>query len=168
LTPPNNTIDPQPPPPPPPPDNNNPSTPPVSNGNGNANQTGNNGGQLANSSGSNGDVSSGDAAQLNDGQLNNVASPAASAALNQALSPAVEGNLLAALQAFGDLTTSNDIPGNGGNNNANGASEQDVSNGGVVEIESGSVQNVPPDQVPQQLKDALNSSTLENVPTNSH
>jgi filamentous hemagglutinin family protein len=163
LTPPNNTIAPQ----TPPPSNNNPTGPNFDNGsgNGNSNQTNNNTG-LANSSGSSGDVGSGDTAQLNDGELNNVSNPAASSALNQALSAVVLGNLTDALKDLGDYDAS---AGNGGGpagTDVNGTpDEQNLGAGDVIEMGGGTVQNVPPDQIPQQLKDALGSDALNGVPT---
>jgi filamentous hemagglutinin family protein len=178
LTPPNNTINPQPPPP-------EGDTGPFSptgdneNGNGNSNQTGNNGGQLANSSGSTGDVGSGDAAQLNDGQLNNVSNPAATAALNQALGAVVQGNLTSALNDLADYGAADTTGGPGDNGDATGGNgngsghghtngttnEQDVTGGGFVEIGGGGVQNVPANKVPAQLQDALSNNALQAVPT---
>jgi hypothetical protein len=187
----NNTVSPQ---QPPPQEGAGPISPTGDNGTGNgeSNQTGNNSGQLANSSGNGGDVGSGDTVQLNDGQLNNVSNPAATAALNQALGAVVQGNLTAALGALGDFGaagytgdngggtgdngggTGGSGDGSGGNGNGHGhghshtngtTNERDVTGGGVVEIGGGGVQNVPSNQVPPQLQDALNSNALQGVPT---
>ena len=44
-----------------------------------------------------------------------------------------------------------------------GATEQDLSDGGVVEIGDHSVKNIPLSQAPQQLKDPMNNNALQNV-----
>jgi hypothetical protein len=114
-------------------------------------QTVQQGGVLANSSGTSGDVGSGDVAQINNGGLNNVSSPAAAGALNQALGPEVRDALADALQAdYGSLLgdTSGTTPGSDDQ-------ETILTGGDVVQIENNKVKSIPLSQAPQQLQDAM-------------
>ena len=77
-------------------------------GNGTSDGTGQQEGGLADSSGNSGQVGHGDAAQLSNGELNNVANPQATGALNLALGPAVFHNLSDALQDVGGVTDAAD------------------------------------------------------------
>jgi len=163
VTPQNNQVAPQ----PPPPQSTLPgggSLVPVSfTGSGIAGQTGGVGGDLANSSGGSGSVASGDAAQMSQGELNNVTNPAASSALNDALSPLVFGTLTAALDSFGNEVS----PGTGNTpedndpqkKHADNSDMQDLDSNDVVVIGGGGVKKIPLSQAPQQLQDALNNNT---------
>ena len=64
-------------------------------------------GGLADSSGNGGQITSGDTAQLGNGELNNVNNPQAAGTINQALGPIVYANLADALKALGDWA---DVP----------------------------------------------------------
>jgi hypothetical protein len=114
-------------------------------------------GGLANSSGNSGQVTSGDIAQINDGQLNNVASPQTADALNEALGPIVYQNLADALKAVGDWAG---VPPEGDANPASGEDEMILNGGDVAEMTSSKVTSIPLSQAPQQLRDALKVQVL--------
>jgi len=162
-TPQNNQVAPQ----PPPPQSTLPgggSLVPVSfTGNGIAGQSGGVGGDLANSSGGSGSVGSGDAAQMSQGELNNVTNPAASSTLNDALSPLVFGTLTAALDTFGNEVspgTDNGAPDDDQHKqHADDTNMRELDSNDVVVIGGSGVQKIPLSQAPQQLQDALNNNT---------
>jgi len=159
LTPPVTTIIPPAPPSLPP----EPPAPPTPPGPGSPDPTG--GTTLAGSTGNSSTVGSGDAAQLGDGGLDNVSSPAASGALNQALSPEVQGNLTAALNAAGDFGANIDGGAGAGtaDNDPNTGGETTITSGGVVEIGSSGVQNIPLNQAPPALQVALGNGVLDGL-----
>jgi hypothetical protein len=127
-------------------------------GNGASGLIGQQDGGFANSSSNGGQVGAGDAAQLNNGGLNNVANPQAAGVLNQALGPVVFHNLADALAALGDWTAA-DLPGPGGNN-AGGDQETILSGGDVVEIGDNTVKSIPLSQAPKPLRDAMGGGTF--------
>ena len=150
-------------PPPPPADSNPP--PPAYAGNGSAAQTGQQGSGFANSSGNGGQVAAGDTAQLNDGQLNNATNPAAAGALTEALGPAVQSALTNALSSLGDFTVDSDpAPDNGtevaDHHPKKHAGETTLHGGEVVSIGGDGVRNIPLNQAPKSLRDALADSAL--------
>ena len=119
---------------------------------------------IVNSSGNSGQVTSGDVAQLGDGQLSNVANPHASGALNQALGPVVFHTLQDALQAAGDVvdaaaagpdstdaatTEATTAPA------ASGDDETILSGGDVAEVADKSTKKIPLNQAPPELQRAL-------------
>jgi len=138
-------------------------------------QTGGN--DLANSSSNGSTVGSGDAAQISHGELNNVTNPAATSALNQALSTFVRNTLSSALSSFVD----NDSPSSGkavtgGDDNGvpddskhdkKHAKRQVAQNkettldqGEVAVIGGNGVQNIPLSQTPPALQNAMNDAAL--------
>jgi hypothetical protein len=132
-------------------------------GAGETGQTGVQGQGLASSSGNASQINSGDEAQLGDGELNNVANPAAAGALSLALSPVVYENLQGALSAWGSWTAP-DI-GSGGA----GADETILSGGDMAEMGNGSVKNISPDQAPPELLKAMNDDVLKGMgPRSGH
>jgi hypothetical protein len=136
-------------------------------GNGTGAAGGADNGGLASSSGNGGQVGSGDAAQLGGGQLNNVANPAASSALNQALGPPVFHSLQDALQEEGDFTAA-DLPAGpddttGGGDN--GAPETILTGGEVGMIGDNKTKKIPFSQAPRQLQQAMSSNVLDGMPT---
>jgi hypothetical protein len=114
-------------------------------------------GALANSSGNSGQVVPGDIAQINGGQLNNVADPDAASSLDGALGPIVYQNLADALRVLGDWA---DVP-ESAQGPANGSDETILSGGEVAEMTTSSVKNIPLDQAPKQLKKAMNVDVLK-------
>ena len=134
-------------------------------GSGIAAQIGQQEGGLANSSSNSGLVGSDDAAQLGNGQLNNVANPQAAGTLNMALGPVVYHNLSDALIAIGDWAN---VPPGPGTDNSAGGGETILSGGDVVEIGNQGVKNIPLSQAPQQLKNAMSGDVLNGVPGTGH
>lgn len=118
------------------------------------------GGGLAFASGSSGQVVAGDAAQLNGGQMNNVTNPAASGALDAALSLAVHDNLEQALASVGGLSDTYD---DNGTDTAGDSSDETetVGVGDVVEIGGGNVKRIPLSSAPRPLRDALDNGILQ-------
>jgi len=135
-------------------------------GSGIASQIGQQDGGLANSSSNSGLVGSDDAAQLGNGQLNNVANPQAAGTLNLALGPVVYHNLSDALIAIGDWA---DVPpGPGSDNSTGGGDETILSGGDVVEIGNQGVKNIPLSQAPQQLKNAMSGDVRNGMSGTGH
>jgi hypothetical protein len=115
---------------------------------------------LADSSSSGGQVGSGDAAQLGNGGLNNVANPQASGALNQALGPIVFHNLADALATWGDWVDTSEPD----NDNTGGGNQETILSGGdVVEIGDKGVKSIPLGQAPPQLQKAMGGDVLNGV-----
>jgi filamentous hemagglutinin family protein len=138
------------------------------NGNGTASQSSGAEGGLADSSGNGGQVASGDAAQLNSGQLNNVSSAAASGALNMALGPAVHTELLNALTTLGDWSGVADT-GDDTATAGSGDQETTLSGGDVVEITgNGDVKSIPLSAAPKSLQNAMGNGVLNGLPGNGH
>jgi hypothetical protein len=153
--------------PPPPPANSNP-PPPAYAGNGSAAQTGQQGSGFADSSGNGGQVAAGDTAQLNDGQLNTATNPAAAGALTEALGPAVHTALVDALGSLGDFTVDSDPAPDNGTEVADHhlkkhTGETTLHGGEVVSIGGDGVKNIPLNQAPKSLRDALADSALHGV-----
>jgi len=140
--------------------NSNPPPPPNFQGDGTTGQTGQQNGGLANSSSNGGQVGPGDAAQLNNGGLNNVNNPDASGFLGQALSPLVFQGLQDALSNWGDWNPA-DIP----EDTTGGNGETILNSGDVVEIGDKGVKNIPLSQAPKQLQNALGGSVLNGIPS---
>jgi len=139
-----------------------PPPPPVDfQGNGTSTPPGQQGGGLANSSGNGGQVGSGDVAQLGNGQLNNVASPQAAGALNQALGPAVFHNLQDALQALTGWTDAGDT--GAGDGTANDDGETILNGGDVAEVGDNGTKKIPLSQAPPQLQQALGGNVLQGM-----
>lgn len=136
-------------------------------GDGTSGQTGQQDGGLADSSSNGGQVGAGDAAQLGDGGLNNVANPQAAGALNQALGPIVFQNLTNALGMPGDWTGGNDS-GAGGGNAGGGDQETILSGGDVAVIGDNGVKNIPPGQAPPQLQQAMSGDVLNGMSGAGH
>lgn len=147
----------------PPIDNNGgPNPPPFSfTGDGTSGQTGTTTGGLADSSGNSGQIGTGDAAQLNGGQLNNVTDPAAAGTLNEALGPAVHNALADALKTIGDYN--DETAGTGAASAGNG--ETILTGGDFGEIGGSDVQKIPASQAPPQLQNALGNGVLNNLPS---
>jgi filamentous hemagglutinin family protein len=122
-------------------------------------------GSLAAASGNSGRVGKGDAAEIGRGQVNNVASPHATGALNQALGPAVFQNLNGALQGMGNWTYVNgpgstDVTARSSASRIetadnNGGTETILRGGDAAEVSSRGVKNISLTQVPDQLRKAL-------------
>jgi filamentous hemagglutinin family protein len=140
-------------------------------GNGSFGQTGQQGGSLANSSGNGGDISSGDAAQLHNGGINNVSNPAASGELNQALGPFVRTALFDALEAEGSADFTDNTPGSNNGHEGHGGGGNDketiLSGGDAAQIGGDKVENIPWNKIPKQLQDAMGKGVLKNLPTSS-
>jgi filamentous hemagglutinin family protein len=117
-------------------------------------------GGLANSASNSGQVSSGDIAQVGDGQMNNVANPEAADALNEALGPIVYQNLADALRAEGDWA---DVPDQTVDTVGNGEGETILSGGDVAEMSGSKVTNIPLSQAPEQLRNAMKGDLLKGV-----
>jgi filamentous hemagglutinin family protein len=135
-------------------------------GNGTSGGGGQQGGGLADSSGNSGQVGGGDVAQLNNGELNNVANPHATGALTAALGPVVYHNLSDALQNAGDFTDadatdSGDSDGTASNGSDDG--ETILNGGDVAEVGTGSAKKIALNQAPPQLRNALAGDVLQNV-----
>jgi hypothetical protein len=157
-------------------------------GTGNVGQTGQQTGGLAYSSGSGGQVGAGDAAQLNNGQMNNVSNPRAAGTLDSALSGAVHETLedaLLAVGAFADSSTygdtsTGDSSGGGSDDNKKNknknqgaytntpSNEQVIGPGGVVEMGGNGVQQIPPGSAPPQLQNALGNGVLQGLQPAGH
>ena len=109
-------------------------------------------GDLADFYGNSGQIGANDAAQLNNGELNNVTDPAAAGALDQALSVGVHNTLLAAMNDVQVVTDSNAADQDKKKTAGNG---QLLGGGDVVEISAGTVKQIPASQAPPPLKNAL-------------
>ena len=118
-------------------------------------------GGLASSSGNGGLIGPNDSGVLGGGALGNFQNPAVYSAFGTALGPAVYNDLSAALGA--DFYPSDSQPGSGGPGDG-GSNEMNITPGGVVVIQDGKIKTVPAGQVPNQLNNALNKSTLNNLP----
>jgi len=118
-------------------------------------QTGTGDGGLANSSGNGGLIGPGDAGELGNGTLSNFSNPAVYAAFGDALGAGVYISLSDAL----GLATGGYYPGD-----ATGGGVTSVGAGDVIEISGGKIHNVPPNEVPGPLKNALNNGAFGNVP----
>jgi hypothetical protein len=116
---------------------------------------------LADFSSSGGQVGAGDAASLGGGGLNNVNNPQAAGALNVALGPIVYHNLSDALKELGDWA---DVPPGPSVNDAGGNQETLLGPDQWGEMDNKTSKNIPSDQVPQQLKNALGGNVLSGVP----
>jgi len=112
-------------------------------------------------------VGAGDAAQLGGGGVNNTGNPAASSALNLALSPAVYQSLSSALAALGDWS---DVPPEPADQpgNAGGGEETLLNGGDVVVIGGQGVKSIPLSQAPKQLQDALSGNALKAASGSGH
>lgn len=130
--------------------------------NGVSNQTGTPSDQLANSSGNSGTVGAGDVAQLDNGEINNVANPDAANTLNAALGIEVRNALADALNAFGDeYAAASEVTGTA-EAPPGSAQETIIMAGDVVKIgHSEGVQSIPLDQAPQALRDAMDDRALQ-------
>jgi hypothetical protein len=117
---------------------------------------------LASSSGNAGQVGSDDAAQLGNGQLNNVANPQASNALNLALGPAVREALAEALIGLGDWNDA-DAAADATTSSVDGQ-EKVLSAGDVAEIDDKKVKNIPLNQAPEKLRDAMSGDIIKGMP----
>jgi filamentous hemagglutinin family protein len=117
-------------------------------------------GGLANSASNSGQVGSGDIAQVNDGQLNNVTNPEAADALNLALGPIVYQNLADALRAEGDWAN---VPDQTTDTVGTGDGETILSGGDVAEMSGSKVTNIPLSQAPEQLRNAMKGDLLKGV-----
>ncbi len=84
-------------------------------------------GGLANAASNSAQVGTGDAAQLNGGQLNSVANPQASDTLNEALGPIVYQNLADALKDIGDWA---DVPDSTSSNTGDAGGGETILTGG--------------------------------------
>jgi len=121
-------------------------------------------GGLADSTGNSGQVGSGDAAQLGgNGQLNNVANPQAAGVLNQALGPVVYHGLAAALEAVGDWAGADESGAAGDDATGGGDQETILSGGDVAEMDNTGVKNIPPNQAPPQLRQAMGGDVLKGM-----
>jgi len=98
---------------------------------------------------------------VDNGGVNNVANPRASGALNQALGPAVFNSLADALKDLGDWAGAADAGGAEGN--AGGDEETILGPGGVDVMDADGVKNIPPDQAPAQLRNALGGDVLKGM-----
>jgi filamentous hemagglutinin family protein len=116
-------------------------------------------GGLANSASNSGLVGTGDIALLDGGQLNNASNPEAAGTLEEALGPIVYQNLADALKALGDWA---DVP-DSSHTADNGEGETILTGGDVAEMSSTAVKNIPLSQAPEQLRNAMNSPTLQNA-----
>ena len=128
---------------------------------------------LAESGPGSGSVGANDTLQLNDGQVNNVANPHASGALNQALGPAVFHSLSDALSEDVDWTSTGPAPGDNDDTTADsggggGDDEVILSAGDVAEVAKKGVKNIPLDQAPDQLKNAMSNDTLQGMKGTGH
>ncbi len=114
-------------------------------------------GGLADSTSNSGLVGTGDVAQLGGGGLSNPSNPAASGAINLALGPIVYQNLADALKALGDWA---DVPDESGTDTASNDSggETILTGGDVAEMAGGNVKNIPADQAPAELRNAMNGT----------
>jgi hypothetical protein len=122
--------------------------------------TGQQDGGLANSSGNSGQVGPTDSVSVGSDGVNNVANPHADGVLGQALGPIVHQNLSDALKTLGDWAGA-DVPAGGGN--ADDGQETILGPGEVGEMDSTSVKNIPLDQAPQQLKNAMGGDVLKGM-----
>jgi filamentous hemagglutinin family protein len=129
-------------------------------------ETGQESGELADSSSSSGQVGAGDAAQLGDGGLDNVANAQASGALGQALGPVVYHNLTDALAMLGDWNAP-DESGAGGDN-AGGEQETILTGGDVAEMGDNGVKHIPLSQAPQQLRNAMSGDVQNGMQGAGH
>jgi hypothetical protein len=119
-------------------------------------------GGLANSASNSGQMTTGDVAQMGNGQLNNASNPAASSELNVALGPIVYQNLADALKAMGDwaqvpeesTSTASDKKDEG---------ETILSGGDVAEMTGSGVKNIPLEKAPEQLRNAMNGDVLKGM-----
>jgi len=122
-------------------------------------------GSFANFSSIGGQVGAGDAAQIGADGLNNVASPEASGELNLALGTVAYHNLSDALKALGDWAN---VPPGPAVNNAGGANQETILGPDQWgEMDKKTAKNIPSDQVPPQLKNALGDNVLKSVPAGS-
>jgi hypothetical protein len=124
--------------------------------------TGSQNGELAAFSSSGGQVGAGDAAQLGANGLGNVANPVASGELNVALGPVVYHNLADALKELGDWAN---VPPGPAVNDAGGGEETILGPDQWGEMDKKTAKNIPQDQVPQQLKNALGGDVLNGMPS---
>jgi filamentous hemagglutinin family protein len=121
---------------------------------------------LAFASGNNGPIAAGDAAQLNGGHMDNVSNPAASGALDTALSLEVHENLQEALVSVGELADSYDEDST--TSSVSGGSTEMVGDGDVVEIGDGNVKKIPLSSAPKPLRDALGSGVMQGLQPVGH
>jgi hypothetical protein len=138
-------------------------------GTGGISQSGSQSGGLAFSSGNGGQVGAGDAAQLNNGQMNNVSNPRAAGELDDALSGPVHESLVDALMsvgAFADAETYGDTSND--DEKKKDQDEQIVGDGGVVEIGGGTVKQIPLSSAPKPLQDALGSGVMHGLQPAGH
>jgi filamentous hemagglutinin family protein len=112
-------------------------------------------GGLANSSGNGGLIGPGDAGALGGGTLSNFSNPAVYSAFGNALGAQVYVSLSDAL----GLDNGGYYPGDTKDHNIT-----TVDTGNVIVIEKGNIHDVPPDQVPGPMKDALNGGAFGGVP----
>jgi hypothetical protein len=119
---------------------------------------------FADSSGNSGQVGSGDVAQLNNGELNNVANPHATSALNEALGPVVYHTLSDALQAAGDFTDAYTTGATDDTAAAGAGDGETILTGGeVAEVSDDGAKKIPLSQAPVQLRNALAGDVLHGV-----
>jgi filamentous hemagglutinin family protein len=117
-------------------------------------------GGLADSSGNGGQVGSGDAVQLNNGQMNTVTNPAAAGALDSALSFAVHNTLADAMKGLDDWVDTETSGDDTDSTAQDNSGEKIIDSGGVVEIDSGGVKSIPLSDAPQSLQNALGDGVL--------
>jgi hypothetical protein len=118
-------------------------------------------GGLADSASNNGQITQGDTAQMNSGQLNSVANPEAASALNEALGPIVYQNLSDALKTMGDWA---DVPEEGTGMSASGGDPETILTAGdVAEMTSSGAKKIPLSQAPEQLRNAMNGDALKGM-----
>ena len=121
-------------------------------GNGVFTQTTADSGDLADFYGNSGQIGANDAAQLNNGEMNNVSDPAAAGALDQALSTAVHNTLLSALS---DVNVVVDADATGAQKAETTSNGKLLGDGDVVEIGGGNVKQIPLNKAPKPLQNAL-------------
>ena len=128
-------------------------------GNGTSNGPGQQNGGLADSTGNSSQVGQNSLVEVGNGQVNNAASTPASGALSAALGPVVYQSLADALANWGDWSAPDLVP-----NADNGDEAETIITGGdVVEITKKTVKNIPANQAPQQLQNAMGGDVLKGM-----
>jgi filamentous hemagglutinin family protein len=139
-----------------------PPAPPVGyTGNGMSSQVGQQGGGLASASSTGDTVGANDELEVGPDGVNNAANPAAAGTLTLALGPVVYHNLADALKELGDWA--NVPPGPAGNDAAGGDQETILGVGDVVEMDKTGLKNIPADQAPAPLKNAMRDDVLKGM-----